>query len=81
MKRLTSKLAQYKQWILSVATHRFLYTNGLYKIYGIMGNKYLYGIVVYSPNLSVYHKWQFVKTYKYHLETDTKPQWYLVNSV
>jgi len=52
------------------------YTNGLYKIYGYMNNEFLYGIVTDSPNRSVYKKWELVKTYKYHLEKDSKPQWY-----
>jgi hypothetical protein len=69
-----------KQWFLLRFIYRFYYTNGLYKIYGVMGKKYLYGIVVRSPNY-VLKEWSFVRTYKYHLETDTKPQWQLVNKI
>ena len=54
-----------------------LYTNGLYKIYGWMGKEYLWGIVTYSPT-SVFKKWAFVKTRKYHLDGDAKPQWYKI---
>ena len=78
---ILNKLVECNQWIIRMVIHRFYYTNGCYKIYGIMGKKWLRGIVVYSPNPSVYSKWQFVKTYKYHLETDVKPQWYLINGV
>lgn len=79
--KILNKLAEFKQCIIRIVIHRFYYTNGCYKIYGIMDKKWLRGIVVYSPNRSVYRKFQFVKTYKYHLDTDVKPQWYLVNGV
>lgn len=81
MKEKIEKYVQFKQWILSIVIYRFLYTNGAYKIYGIMGKKWLKGFVVYTKYPSVYKKYSFVKTYKYHLETDIKPQWYRVNDI
>jgi hypothetical protein len=70
-----------KELFLYFVIYRFLYTNGAYKIYGFLGKKYLYGIVVYTPYPSVYKRFSFQKSYKYHLDTDTQPQWYLVNGI
>ena len=68
-----------KRWFGRVIIDPFLYTNGLYKIYGIMGHKYLYGIVVYAPN-SVYRKWQYLRSVKYHTPKHTNQQWYLLKN-
>ena len=79
MNRLKRTFGKIKQWFLYIVINRFLYTNGLYKVYGIMKKEHLLGFVVYSPN-SVYNKWQWLKSTKYHLPEDTKPQWYLLKN-
>jgi len=52
------------------------YTNGLYKVFGVIYKDFLYGIVTHSPT-KVYRKYQFLKSKKYHLPRDSKPQWYV----
>ena len=53
-----------------------LFNNGLYDVWGVLGDKNLYGIVIKTPN-SVYEFGECIKSSKYHLETDETPQWYL----
>ena len=51
------------------------WTNGVYKIFGIMTKKTLYGVIYDSKYPTVYPKWTLVSFPKFYLENDEFPQW------
>lgn len=51
------------------------WTNGAYKIFGIMTKKTLYGVIYDSKYTTIHPKWELIAFPKFHLENDKFPQW------